>query len=242
MEENKQLITQEDINEIKDKINEALPIKSFIEGTLKAKLKGNKKEFTDFIFKGFPEFNTKDCPEYKEIKAINNNLIDAVVENEKMKDLPEIRTKLESLIIKLKWLLVVSKYLDMNFVEELLMKHGLFVKFVSLSENTNFNHNIKEALKENIKESIETTTEIENKQINEVNQFFESLSTSVKFDKQNNPKGLKVNTFNDLTKLEILKRTNNNKAKEKFESLQKNIDDKALSDLLTKTIALSIVE
>lgn len=99
-------------------------------------------------------------------------------------------------------------------------------------------------IKEQLNSEIITEQDINDvkNKINEVNQLFESLSTGIKFDKQHNPKGLKVNTFNELTKLEILKRTNNNKAKEKFESLQRNIDDKALSDLLTKTIALSIVE
>lgn len=242
MQDNKQMITNEDIQEAKERINEALPPKSLIEGTLKTKLKVNKKDFIDILFKAFPEFNAKECPEYKEIKAINNNLIDAIIENDNMKDLPELRTKLESLIVKLKWLLVVSKYLDINFVEELLMKHGLFTKFVSLSENPNLNDNIKEILKENVNESVETMKEIRMKQFNEIDPVYEALSTNVKFDKQSNPQGLKINVFNDLIKLEILKRTNPRKANAKFENMEKNIDDKAMSDLFTKTIASSIVE
>lgn len=237
-----ELVTNEEINETKEKINEAVPPKSLIEGTLKAKLKVNKKDFVEIMFKAFPEYNDKECLEYKEIKAINNNLVDALVEYDTMKDLPEIRTKTESLIIKLKWLLMVSKYIDYDFIEALMLKHGLKVEFESLSNNKNLNNEIKESLKDNVNESVETTKEINKKQTTEVDQMYETLSTSIKFNKQNNPKGLKINAFNDLIKLEILKRTNPKKANEKFENLEKNIDDKAMSDLFTKTIASSIVE
>ena len=237
-----ELVTNEEINETKEKINEAVPPKSLIEGTLKTKLKVNKKDFVEIMFKAFPEYSDKECLEYKEIKAINNNLVDALVEYDTMKDLPEIRTKTESLIIKLKWLLMVSKYIDYDFIEALMLKHGLKVEFESLSNNKNLNDEIKESLKDNVNESVETTKEINKKQTTEVDQMYETLSTSIKFNKQNNPKGLKINAFNDLIKLEILKRTNPKKANEKFENLEKNIDDKAMSDLFTKTIASSIME
>lgn len=238
-----EIITNEqDIQETREKIDEALPIKTLIETTLKTRLNINKKDFLEILFKAFPEFNDKECPEYKEIKAINKNIIDCIVENDVMKDLPEIRTKLESLIIKLKWLLLIAEYINVDFIESLMNKHGLKVQFDSLSKNVNLNDDIRQALKDNIEESVNITKEINSKQNNEIEQIYNTLSTSIKFDKESNPQGLKSNSFNNLIKLEILKRTSPQKANEKFENLEKNINNKAMSDLFTKTIASYIVE
>lgn len=238
-----EIITNEqDIQETREKIDEALPIKTLIETTLKTRLNINKKDFLEILFKAFPEFNDKECPEYKEIKAINKNIIDCIVENDVMKDLPEIRTKLESLIIKLKWLLLIAEYINVDFIESLMNKHGLKVQFDSLSKNVNLNDDIRQALKDNIEESVNITKEINSKQNNEIEQIYNTLSTSIKFDRESNPQGLKSNSFNNLIKLEILKRISPQKANEKFENLEKNINNKAMSDLFTKTIASYIVE
>lgn len=236
------IANEQDIQETREKIDEALPIKTLIETTLKTKLNINKKDFLEILFKAFPEFNDKECLEYKEIKAINKNIIECIVENDVMKDLPEMRTKLESLIIKLKWLLLIAEYIDVDFIESLMNKHGLKVQFDSLSENVNLNDDIRQVLKENIEESVNITKEINSKQNNEIEQIYNTLSTSIKFDKESNPQGLKSNSFNNLIKLEILKRTSPQKANEKFENLEKNINNKAMSDLFTKTIASYIVE
>lgn len=236
------IANEQDIQETREKIDEALPIKTLIETTLKTKLNINKKDFLEILFKAFPEFNDKECPEYKEIKAINKNIIDCIVENDVMKDLPEMRTKLESLIIKLKWLLLIAEYINVDFIESLMNKHGLKVQFDSLSKNVNLNDDIRQVLKENIEESVNITKEINSKQNNEIEQIYNTLSTSIKFDKESNPQGLKSNSFNNLIKLEILKRTSPQKANEKFENLEKNINNKAMSDLFTKTIASYIVE
>lgn len=236
------IANEQDIQETREKIDEALPIKTLIETTLKTKLNINKKDFLEILFKAFPEFNDKECLEYKEIKAINKNIIDCIVENDVMKDLPEIRTKLEFLIIKLKWLLLIAEYINVDFIESLMNKHGLKVQFDSLSKNVNLNDDIRQVLKENIEESVNITKEINSKQNNEIEQIYNTLSTSIKFDKESNPQGLKSNSFNNLIKLEILKRTSPQKANEKFENLEKNINNKAMSDLFTKTIASYIVE
>lgn len=236
------IANEQDIQETREKIDEALPIKTLIETTLKTKLNINKKDFLEILFKAFPEFNDKECLEYKEIKAINKNIIECIVENDVMKDLPEMRTKLESLIIKLKWLLLIAEYIDVDFIESLMNKHGLKVQFDSLSKNVNLNDDIRQVLKENIEESVNITKEINSKQNNEIEQIYNTLSTSIKFDKESNPQGLKSNSFNNLIKLEILKRTSPQKANEKFENLEKNINNKAMSDLFTKTIASYIVE
>lgn len=236
------IANEQDIQETREKIDEALPIKTLIETTLKTKLNINKKDFLEILFKAFPEFNDKECLEYKEIKAINKNIIECIVENDVMKDLPEMRTKLESLIIKLKWLLLIAEYINVDFIESLMNKHGLKVQFDSLSKNVNLNDDIRQVLKENIEESVNITKEINSKQNNEIEQIYNTLSTSIKFDKESNPQGLKSNSFNNLIKLEILKRTSPQKANEKFESLEKNINNKAMSDLFTKTIASYIVE
>lgn len=236
------IANEQDIQETREKIDEALPIKTLIETTLKTKLNINKKDFLEILFKAFPEFNDKECLEYKEIKAINKNIIECIVENDVMKDLPEMRTKLESLIIKLKWLLLIAEYINVDFIESLMNKHGLKVQFDSLSKNVNLNDDIRQVLKENIEESVNITKEINSKQNNEIEQIYNTLSTSIKFDKESNPQGLKSNSFNNLIKLEILKRTSPQKANEKFENLEKNINNKAMSDLFTKTIASYIVE
>ena len=236
------IANEQDIQETREKIDEALPIKTLIETTLKTKLNINKKDFLEILFKAFPEFNDKECLEYKEIKAINKNIIECIVENDVMKDLPEMRTKLESLIIKLKWLLLIAEYINVDFIESLMNKHGLKVQFDSLSKNANLNDDIRQILKENIEESVNITKEINSKQNNEIEQIYNTLSTSIKFDKESNPQGLKSNSFNNLIKLEILKRTSPQKANEKFENLEKNINNKAMSDLFTKTIASYIVE
>ena len=236
------IANEQDIQETREKIDEALPIKTLIETTLKTKLNINKKDFLEILFKAFPEFNDKECLEYKEIKAINKNIIECIVENDVMKDLPEMRTKLESLIIKLKWLLLLAEYINVDFIESLMNKHGLKVQFDSLSKNVNINDDIRQVLKENIEESVNITKEINSKQNNEIEQIYNTLSTSIKFDKESNPQGLKSNSFNNLIKLEILKRTSPQKANEKFENLEKNINNKAMSDLFTKTIASYIVE
>ena len=236
------IANEQDIQETREKIDEALPIKTLIETTLKTKLNINKKDFLEILFKAFPEFNDKECLEYKEIKAINKNIIECIVENDVMKDLPEMRTKLESLIIKLKWLLLIAEYIDVDFIESLMNKHGLKVQFDSLSKNANLNDDIRQVLKENIEESVNITKEINSKQNNEIEQIYNTLSTSIKFDKESNPQGLKSNSFNNLIKLEILKRTSPQKANEKFEKLENNKNNKAMSDLFTKTIASYIVE
>lgn len=237
--ENNNILTEQDVNEIETKVKEASPYKiKIVEGNNK-NFKLLRKEFTNLLFDAFPDYNDKECDEYKEIKKIFNSLIDTCYKDEKAN--PNERTYIESLVVKLSWIILLSRYLGYSEVDNALIKFGLKVETETLDQKSNF---FNQSIKDTLQSFIEDGLKIKKSNIQEEEKIlntYEQLPSNLKYNSKSNPSGLKSSKFEELTNFEAIKSISVEKAKSKLEKLNDNIDNKTLSDSLMKTVASKIV-
>lgn len=232
-------LTEQDVLDIENKVKEASPFKIKIIESHNKQFKAIKKEFTNFLFDAFPDYNDKECDEYKEIKKVFSNMIDTLYKDEKAN--PNERTFIEKLIVKLMWLIKVSRYLGYSEVDNALIKFGLEVKTESLDKMSDFfNENIKDTLQAFVEDGLKIKKH-EAEEDTKISNTFEQLPSNLKFDSKSNPSGLKLSKFETLTNFEAIKSINLEKAKNKLEKLEDTIDNKTMSDMLLKTVASKIV-
>ncbi|MCM1260649.1 MAG: hypothetical protein NC222_06830 [Staphylococcus sp.] len=237
--ENKIELTEQDVLDIENKVKEASPYKIKIIENHNKQFKALKKEFTNLLFDAFPDYNDKECDEYKEIKKVFGDMISAIYKDEKANS--NERTTIEKLVVKLMWLIKVSRYLGYSEVDNALIKFGLEVKTDSLNKMSNF---FNDSIKDTLQAFVEDGIKIQKQEIEEGEKIlntFEQLPSNLKFDSKSNPSGLKLSKFETLTNFEAIKSINLEKAKNKLEKLEDTIDNKTLSDMLLKTVASKIV-
>lgn len=238
--ENKFELTEQDVNEIENKVKEAAPFKLEIIENHNKQFKAIKKEFTNFLFDAFPDYNDKERDEYKEVKKVFVNVVKALFASEENN--PNERTPIEKLVVELMWLIKIFRFLGYTEVDNALVKFGLEIKTSKLEQDSNFfNQSIKDTMQAFIEDGLKIKRS-EMAQENRICNTFEQLPSNLKYDSKANPSGLKSSNFTKLTNFEATKSMNLEKAKNKLEKLENSIDNKTLSDMLVKTLASKIVE
>lgn len=208
-------------------------------------IKDIRKETTEHIFNAFKQAKIDlDERQTKLLKTVFNKVLksktDVTIENEEGKEKPGfLQKKIEDVVL----LIYAFKYLGFNELDDIFKTYGITINTANIENILPYlkGNDIKDTIKGFVDEAQTAAISNTNLQTKIENNIYSDIPENLKYNKESNPAGINKSTFKKFSILNLINKIAPQKAKQKCNKLEEDIDAKNRANIFTVSYLLSLV-